>query len=104
MTWKAFEGANGWYIAQENKEGFHNQPADSGSLTEEEAVGEAECRNSRKNKTVNGFKIQYVRESPKGDLWRVFDKTGRCLEEFTGRDGGVRAAQWCRSAVLPAGD
>lgn len=28
---KVFEGANGYYVAEENNEGFHHQPADNGA-------------------------------------------------------------------------
>ena len=34
---RAFEGPNGWYLAAEDEDGFHRQPADGGHLTAEEA-------------------------------------------------------------------
>lgn len=34
--WRAFEGANGWYVAYE-EDGCHHQPANQGSMTEREA-------------------------------------------------------------------
>lgn len=33
--YKAFQGANGWYVAWENSEGFHHQG--NGNLSEREA-------------------------------------------------------------------
>jgi len=35
--WRAFQGPNGWYIAVEDADGYHHQPADGGHMTREEA-------------------------------------------------------------------
>jgi hypothetical protein len=43
---RAFEGPNGWYVAFENADGFHRQPADGGSLTETQAKRRARERNA----------------------------------------------------------
>lgn len=37
---KAFQGANGWYVADEDEDGFHSQPA-TGWRSEREAKREA---------------------------------------------------------------
>jgi len=34
---RAFEGPNGWYIADEDTRGFHRQPESGGTMTEAEA-------------------------------------------------------------------
>jgi hypothetical protein len=38
--WRAFEGANGWYVAYENEDGFHHQPF-SADLSEDDARASA---------------------------------------------------------------
>ena len=45
MEWKAFQGANGWYVAFENDEGTHYQPS-SASQTRAEAQREASAINA----------------------------------------------------------
>ena len=35
---KAFRGANGWYTAFENSDGFHYQPSDGGSYSTKAAA------------------------------------------------------------------
>ena len=42
---RAFEGANGWYSAWVDEDGFHRQPADGGRLTERQARRQARERN-----------------------------------------------------------
>lgn len=41
----AFQGPNGWYVAWVGDSGFHNQPANGGSLSESVARKEAIKRN-----------------------------------------------------------
>jgi len=41
MTYRAFQGANGWYVASEDEQGFHRQPAGGGNMTAAEAEAEA---------------------------------------------------------------
>ena len=38
---QAFEGPNGWYVSEENAQGFHCQPESGGTLTESQARREA---------------------------------------------------------------
>jgi hypothetical protein len=45
MMWRAFEGANGWYTAWQDADGYHHQPADGGRLTERQARRRARERN-----------------------------------------------------------
>ena len=45
MKYRAFAGANGWYVATENDEGFHHQPPDNGSMTEDQAQRAARVAN-----------------------------------------------------------
>lgn len=42
---KAFQGANGWYVAWERADGFHGQPAEQ-NMTRREAEAEARRRNN----------------------------------------------------------
>lgn len=35
--YRIFEGPNGWYVAQEDANGFHHQPSDGGRLSRAEA-------------------------------------------------------------------
>lgn len=45
MAWRAFQGANGWYVAFERDDGFHHQPTLDRALTETEAERLAARRN-----------------------------------------------------------
>lgn len=49
--YKAFQGANGWYVAYERADGFHRQPQ-SGNMTESEARRRAAAANREKNETA----------------------------------------------------
>jgi hypothetical protein len=44
--YKAFEGANGWYVAFERRDGTHKQPSLGPWLSEREARAEARERNA----------------------------------------------------------
>jgi len=48
-AWRAFQGANGWYVAWESDDGFHHQPSFPRWLTEEEARREARRRNEEED-------------------------------------------------------
>lgn len=37
MARRAFQGPNGWYVADEGADGSHYQPSDGGHLTKREA-------------------------------------------------------------------
>lgn len=43
--YKAFQGANGWYVARERSDGTHRQPSLGPWLSEREARREAQQRN-----------------------------------------------------------
>lgn len=43
--YRAFQGANWWYVAWEDDEGFHRQPAHGGNLGEAYARQRAKERN-----------------------------------------------------------
>lgn len=44
--YKAFQGANGWYVAAEDKNGFHRQPTLGANLSEKDARRQARNLNS----------------------------------------------------------
>lgn len=50
--YRAFQGANGWYVAQEDSRGFHRQPSHGSTLTEQEARKLARQRNASRDAEV----------------------------------------------------